>query len=214
MSSRKGSWRPVQGPEGASAPPPAPEAGGRESDWYQPIANLLVKGGQVCQPGCTRAIVCGGKLNGPQWTNPDVVGWIEPDSSAKVLNFPTRLVAVEIKRASDQASLLTGFAEACAYLDFAHFSWLIVPWCEGLGVERVGRLCKIHGLGLAYVCTDDESAEKIWLEVAVPPRCHEPDAREFAEFLDHLKTAESQAPRRITRRKQSKRRGHSARTSP
>ena len=209
MSSRKGNWRPVQAPETSAAPQAAPEAGGRESDWYQPIANLLVEEGQIYQTGCTRAVVCGGKLNGPQWTNPDVVGWIEPDASAKVLNFPTRLVAVEIKRASDQASLLTGFAEACAYLDFAHFSWLIVPWCDGPGIERVGRLCKIHGLGLAYVHTDDESAGEIWLEVGIPPRRHEPGASEFAEFTDRLKTAESQAPRRITRRKQSRKRGTS-----
>ena len=171
-----------------AAPPSGPEAAesgpARESDWYPLVADALMN-----QTACTRAVSCGERLNGPQWTNPDVVGWIDPDPVAKVHNFPAQLVAVEVKRQSDQKSLLTGFAEACAYLDFAHFSWLVAPWCEGPAIERVGRLCVVHGLGLAYAHEEEDGDEMLWLEVGVPPRRHEPGAREFAEFLNRLKEA-------------------------
>ena len=185
----KNLWRFVEGHESPAPPEAAPESGG-ESAWYQPVAEALVRDRQTHQTACTRAVACGDALNGPQWTNPDVVGWIEPDAAAKILHFPTRLVAAEVKRSADQKALLTGFAEACAYLDFAHFSWLVVPWCEGVAIERVGRLCKIHGLGLAYVHEDeDDKGDALWLEVGVPPRCHEPGAREFADFLNRLQAA-------------------------
>ena len=177
----KARWH-IHGP----TPPEAADGDqGRESDWYPLAADALVN-----YTACTRAVPCGDALNGPKWTNPDVVGWIEPDPAAKVLNFPTRLAAVEVKRAADPNSLLTGFAEACAYLDFAHISWLIVPWCEVSAVERVERLCVIHGLGLAYAHEDNEGEDPgLWLEIGAHPRCHTPGAREIAEFLKRLKTA-------------------------
>ena len=179
---KRSKWRLAR--RGESPPPPeaAPEIDDRESAWYRPVAEALVRDNQTRQTACTRAVACGERLNGPQWTNPDVVGWIDPDPVAKVHNFPAQLVAVEVKRQSDQKSLLTGFAEACAYLDFAHFSWLVAPWCEGPAIERVGRLCVVHGLGLAYAHEEEDGDEMLWLEVGVPPRRHEPGAREFAEF--------------------------------
>ena len=162
----------------------------REREWYQPVADALINLGL-----CTNAVRCGDDIKGPQWTNPDVVGLIKPPVVAHeyVHNFPVRLVAVEIKRATDTGSLLTGFAEACAYLDFAHFSWLIVPWCDNNDtIARVERLCKeSHGLGLAYVREEtekeeEEEEEALWLEISIRPRCHNPDAREFSRFLQRL----------------------------
>ena len=173
-----------------AAPPSGPEAAesgpARESDWYPLVADALMN-----QTACTRAVSCGDALSGPKWTNPDVVGWIEPEAAAKVHNFPTKLAAVEVKRAADPGSLLMGFAEACAYLDFAHFSWLVVPWCEAdITIERVERLCAVHGLGLAYAHEYGEGGkEGVWLEIGVPPRCHTPGAHEFADFLNRLQAA-------------------------
>ena len=187
----KSIWRLIA-PETPSPPESAPKDGGKESrklepPWYPLVAEAMVRDRQVWQTACTRAIPIGDKINGPQWTNPDVVGWIEPEPAARVLNFPTKLVAVEVKRQSDQNSLLTGFAEACAYLDFAHVSWLVVPWCEGSAIERVARLCAIHGLGLAYA--HEEEDKMLSLEVGVLPRCHNPGAHEIAGFLMRLKEA-------------------------
>lgn len=161
------------------------EGGKRESEWYQPVADRLVDFGL-----CTSATPSGDDLNGDKWMNPDVVGLVEPGVHASAKNFPTKLVAVEIKRAVDTNSLLTGFAEACAYLYFAHISWLVAPWkCEGDTIARVEQLCLIHGLGLAYVHADreDEEGESVWgLTVGVHPRCHKPGAHAFDEFLARL----------------------------
>ena len=157
----------------------------REREWYQPVADALINLGL-----CTNAVNCGDDIKGPQWTNPDVVGLIKPPIVAHEYahNFPAQLVAVEVKRATDAGSLLTGFAEACAYLDFAHFSWLIVPWCDNNDtIARVERLCESHGLGLAYVREETEEEEEVlWLEISIRPRCHNPDARQFARFLQRL----------------------------
>ena len=184
-------WTAVEIPESARPPQTEEEGAQRgqpepESEWYGPVADELVNMGL-----CTSARPSGDDLNGPRWTNPDVVGLIRPGLHALPHNFPTQLVAVEIKRAVDAPSLLTGFAEACAYLDFAHISWLVVPWLgDGEAIARVERLCVVHGLGLAYVREEEQedgNGEKVlWLEVGVHPRCRKPGAREFDEFLKRL----------------------------
>ena len=149
------------------------------------MADALVNAGF-----CTKAVPSGDMLSGPKWTNPDVVGLIEPDVFARAHGFPTKIVAVEIKRAEDSTSLLTGFAEACAYLDFAHISWLVVPWCDNDTIWRVERLCACIGLGLAYAYKsdqeDEDQEEVLLLQVGVYPRCHKPGARELNEFLKRL----------------------------
>ena len=179
-------WMSVDIPESVRPPETEEEGGKKESKWYEPVADQLVDLGL-----CTRAESSGDALNGPRWMNPDVVGLITPGAYALAKNFPTKLVAVEIKRAIDTNSLLTGFAEACAYLYFAHISWLVVPWCEGDTIARVEQLCLIHGLGLAYVHEEEgeeggDGETVLWLEVGVHPRCHKPGAREFDEFLAML----------------------------
>ena len=159
-----------------------------ERMWYPPIAKMLVDEGI-----CTSAKPSGDALNGEQWTNPDIVGKIVPPAAAKLHGFSTCLVAVEVKRRVDKRSLLTGFAEACAYLEFAHISWLVVPWCDKNHIYRIERLCGMHGLGLAYVIEEDDDGKKaLRLEVGVKPccHCHKPGAREFAEFLVRLEKAE------------------------
>ena len=180
-------WVAVEIPESARPPQTEEEGAQRgqpepESEWYGPVADELVNMGL-----CTSARPSGDDLNGPRWTNPDVVGLIRPGLHALPHNFPTQLVAVEIKRAVDALSLLTGFAEACAYLDFAHISWLVVPWCDDSeAIGRVERLCVVHGLGLAYVREGEDEDKDLWLEVGVHPRCRKPGAREFDEFLKRL----------------------------
>lgn len=199
-------WQVVDFPGLASAPeiweggdssgttaPPSDAPGGRgagdgadkESRLYAPVADALVNMGF-----CTSAVPSGDELNGPMWTNPDAVGLIVPPPFAGVRHYPTKLVAVEIKSRTDLNPLLTGFAEACAYLDFAHISWLVVPWCDdGHAIGRVERLCEIHGVGLAYFHEEKQEEEEektLWLEIGVRPRCHTPGAREFAEFLQRL----------------------------
>ena len=180
-------WKADEVPQSAKPPQTEEEGKAREPGWYEPVAEALVSMGL-----CTIARPSGNNLNGPKWTNPDVVGRIVPEPHALQHNFPTRLVAVEIKRAIDTTSLLTGFAEACAYLDFAHISWLVVPWWEEYSeaIVRVERLCVAHGLGLAYAWEKDQDGGKdLGLAVGVHPRCHKPGAREFNEFLKRLEKA-------------------------
>lgn len=178
-------WQLLDVSQSTMSPKTEEEGRNLERAWYEPVAKRLVDDGL-----CTSAQSIGQALNGPKWTNPDVIGFIKPTPVAAVHNFPTELVAVEIKRAFDPVPLLTGFAQACAYLDFAHVSWLMIPRIEyhDATFSRVERLCAIHGLGLAYVHEEeDEEGEKdIWLEIAVKPRRHQPGVQEFANFLTQL----------------------------
>ena len=174
-----------QSPESAGARGVERESRKSESEWYQPVADALVNMGT-----CTSAVSVGDGLNGPKWTNPDVVGLITPGVFTRAYNFPVRqLVAVEIKRTIDPNSLLVGFAEACAYLEFAHISWLVVPWCDDDNdtIERLERMCLIHGLGLAYAHEDNEDGEYVfWLDVGVHPRSQKPDERMLEDFLKRV----------------------------
>ena len=179
-----GRWRLIGGPESGESPG-AKGATKPEPEFYQPVADRLVAEGI-----CTDAKSSGDKLSGAQWTNPDVVGLVEAGADARLRGFPTQLVAVEVKCVTDSGPLLTGFAEACAYLDFAHVSWLVVPSCNNAAIRRVTRLCVIHGLGLACFQEEDVGGQTVLsLDVRVHPRCHKPGAREFSEFLARLRKA-------------------------
>ena len=183
----RGKYQRVDVPELESSPPPpplSPSGQGNESEWYLPVANAMEEQGI-----CTSAKPSGDDLKGLRWTNPDVVGKIVPSDTAKVHGFSTQLVAVEIKRATDSESLLKGFGQASAYLDFAHLSWLVVPWCENEAVYRVARLCVKHGIGLAYVRDDVDEGQQEWLEIDIRPRCQKPDSDKFTDFLWRIREA-------------------------
>lgn len=155
-----------------------------EAGWYQPVASELVNMGI-----CTSAVPVGDGLNGAKWTNPDVVGVITPGVYTGRYGFSTQqLVAVEIKRVIDSTALLVGFAEACAYLEFAHISWLVVPSQRGNDtIGRLERLCLIHGLGLAYAHENNEDGEYVFsLEVVVHPRSQKPNERMLEDFLKRV----------------------------
>ena len=172
-----------QAPESAGTREAERESRKKESEWYQPVADELVNMGI-----CTSAVRVGDGLNGAKWTNPDVVGLIKPGLHTRGYGFPVQqLVAVEIKRAIDLNSLLVGFAEACAYLEFAHISWLVVPRRNNVPIGRLERLCLIHGLGLAYAYEDNKDGEYDFsLDISVHPRSQKPDEHMLEDFLKRV----------------------------
>ena len=146
----------------------------------------LVSDQLVVWEECTSAKGVGDKLKAGKWENPDVIGAIVPDDVAKAHGFNSKLVAVEVKDAIDSNSLFTGFGQACAYLDFAHAAYLVVPQCKGEKVDRVMRLCRKSGVGFGFIVKKDDEKR---LEIKISPRFQEPDHNRFAEFLKKLRRA-------------------------
>ena len=136
---------------------------------------------------CTKAEIVGGTIGGGTFATPDVVGVIEPTPTAQHYGFHRKILAVEVKSATKPKDLFMGYAQASAYLDFAHMSLLVVPWCHGPSIDRVTRLCEKNGIGLAFIRdVDDEQ----WLEMWVSPRFQQPEPNQLEEFVNRLQGAE------------------------
>ena len=140
---------------------------------------------------CTRAEIVGGKGNigGGTFATPDVVGIIAPTPTARHYGFHNKILAVEVKSVTRPKDLFVGYAQASAYLDFAHMALLVVPWCHGPSIDRVTRLCEENGIGLAFIRDGDEDDEK-WLDMWFPPRSQQPEPKQLEEFINRLNNAE------------------------
>ena len=59
----------------------------------------------------------------------------------------TEIVSAEIKVGKDTGWLMSGFGQACAYKNFSHQSYLVIP--KGTSSEsRLISLCRHFGIGL------------------------------------------------------------------
>ena len=168
-------WRLSSADDKASAK----ETPGRnEMAKYKLVAEHLVSSGE-----CASARITGDDRKPGKWSNPDVVGAVMPNKTAMCNGFAPKLMAVEVKDATDASALFGGFAQACAYQGFAHMTYLMVPWCDNNNITRVSRLCRTNGVGLAFIC--EEGGDE-WLDFQIPARDQEPDPDQFEDFLNHL----------------------------
>ena len=170
-------WRLLGADDNASS---SKQPGQNESAKYKLVAELLVSEGI-----CASARITGDNHRPGKWSNPDVVGAVMPNKTAMCNGFLPKLMAVEVKDATGASALFEGFAQACAYQGFAHMVYLIVPWCDNKDIDRVSRLCRTNGVGLAFIRDDGEDGEE-WLDFQIPARDQEPDPGQFENFLDHL----------------------------
>ena len=170
--------------EEVDEPAPQLEAPQLEVPLYPMVKDQLVNS----LDACTRAEIVGGKGNigGGTFATPDVVGIIAPTPTARHYGFHNKILAVEVKSVTNPQALLVGYAQASAYLDFAHMALLVVPWCHGPNIDRVTRLCEKNGIGLAFI--RDEDGEK-WLEMWFPPRSQQPAPKQLEEFIHRLNMA-------------------------
>ena len=159
----------------------SPASPQNEERYYPMVAEQLFGG---------YARIIGGAIGPGKFKTPDVVGVVEPNEIAKVNGFSAKLVAVEVKDATDANSLFTGFAQSCAYQGFAHMAYLVVPWCDNENIDRIIRLCRANGVGVAFIIASEDGSNDEgggeWLEIQVPPRSQEPDPDQFEEFLNRL----------------------------
>ena len=121
----------------------------RESDFYKPFADCLVKELEEC----TRAIPIGGNIFKDKWGTPDVIGVREPKKS-DIIKLPTEIVSAEIKL--DSTNLITAFGQACAYRLFSHKSYIVVPTNSPEDdIARLDALSRIFGVGLILFSPED-----------------------------------------------------------
>lgn len=147
----------------------------KESDFYQPFADWLMKEIEEC----TKAIPLGGNCFKEKWGTPDVFGLFEPRKS-DIIQTPMEVVVAEIKL--DGGQLITAFGQACAYKLFAHKSYLVVPEnAQKEDIDRLDALCIISGIGL--VLFDSANHQSPDFKIRVRASKHEPDAFYINNYL-------------------------------
>jgi hypothetical protein len=146
-------------------PPPEPERI-RETEFYQPFAEYLLRDLEEC----TTALPVGGNRFGTKWGTPDVFGIFKSRESDIVKTL--EVVVAEIK--VDTHQLVTAFGQACAYKLFAHKSYLVVPReAQPEDIGRLDALCVIFGTGL--ILFDASNPLTPDFQIRVRAAKHEPD---------------------------------------
>ena len=136
----------------------------KEESFYPPFAAYLVRIKE-----CTNAIPLGGKKFGGRWGTPDVIGVLRPGGEDRV-KFPDEIVSAEIK--TNDQHLVTAFGQACAYRQFSHKTYLVVPAPKD--TARLESLCRVFGIGLVYF-DPKQKPEKVKFDVKLPAQKHSPD---------------------------------------
>ena len=162
----------------------------KEEDLYPLVANGLVSEGE-----CTEAIRLGEARNRVKWANPDVVGERIPPKHAKARNFPTEVVAAEVKGKAGRDDILGGFTQAVFYRERAHRAYLVLPKRDDSEhVDRIKQRCVDSGVGLAFLDFGVyPPPEKIDLgedppsfEISIPARSGMPDPVRLEELLTEM----------------------------
>jgi hypothetical protein len=138
-----------------------------EKEFYAAFADWLVHETEEC----SRAIPLGGKVFGPKWGTPDVIGLLQKRRTDP-MDFPPEIISAEIK--TEDSMLVTAFGQACAYKLFSHKTYLVIPRTAGRDdIDRLDSLCLVLGIGL--VLFDSTSPGKPEFEIRVRPAKHAPD---------------------------------------
>lgn len=139
-----------------------------EEDFYQPFADYLKNELEEC----TKAIKLGGNRFRDRWGTPDVIG-IKKSMPSDIIKFEHVIVSAEIK--TDTSGLITAFGQACAYKNFSHKVYIVIPKNSSEeDKSRIESLCLIFGIGLIFF--DSANTENPQFEIRVRPIKHEPDS--------------------------------------
>ena len=154
-----------------------------EKEFCEPFARHLVN--ELGE--CTMAAKAGKPTIQLRWANPDVVGVFKPPSPVGHFNFPTQIVAVEIKsKNSAESRIIEAFGQACAYKAFAHKAYVVVPnaeHCSDADIGRLEYLCNESGIGLCLFDPTDKGTD---FDIRVRARSHNPDPVFVNIFIQKL----------------------------
>ena len=149
-----------------------------EEDFYGGFAEYLVRELEEC----TRAISIGeSRSGGGKWTNPDVMGVYESALTDIIREEPV-IVSGELKTATEEAKLMEGFAQACAYRLFTHKAYLAIPINSRPEAKgRIESLCQLFGIGL-ILFDSTKPTDPDW-RISVRAVRGEPDSFYLNEYL-------------------------------
>ena len=149
---------------------------GKEEDIYEPLAAYLTD----VENECTKAITVGGARSKDKWMTPDVIG-VFKHLSGDHIQFPPEIVSAEVKR--DTGEAMEAFGQACAYKQFSHKSYIVVPksWAQS-DLNRLKSVCPILGIGLIFYALDKEGGKPDF-ETVIRAQKHDPDMRVLNDFL-------------------------------
>lgn len=137
---------------------------------------------------CTKAVKADKPTTRLRWANPDVVGVFKPPATLGHFNFPTQIVAAEIKSKDSDRSrrAIEAFGQACAYKAFAHKAYVVIPkegYCSDEDIGRLQYLCNEFGIGLCLFDPTDEGTD---FNIRVRARSHNPDPEFVKIFIGKL----------------------------
>ena len=154
-----------------------------EAHFYPSFAEFLERDEDRINE-CTKATKLGGNSFAPKskWSTPDVIGAFNPKRPPSVKSAP-EIVSAEIKIASDDSTLVTGFSQACSYLLFSHRVYLVVPRPKNEEKRRIESLCRILGIGLVYFNPKSAQATASIYQMVLRARTHAPDTYYVDQYI-------------------------------
>jgi hypothetical protein len=179
----RGLFTPVKTPSENPAEPrdysPAAADGKiKESDFYEPVADLLRNDlGEVVE-----VVELGGSGIRSKWATPDVVGTYKPLARHHI-KFDIEIASAEVK--IDPLSPVVAFGQAAAYRLFSTKTYIAMP--KAITEEDKGRLeslCMLFGIGLVLF---ELSKDDPRFEIRMRAQRFSPDMFYVNEFAERLK---------------------------
>jgi hypothetical protein len=160
----------------------------KESDFYEPVANLLRNDlGEVVE-----AVELGGAGLKSKWATPDVVGIYKPLAKHHI-KFDIEIASAEIK--IDPQAPVVAFGQAVAYRLFSTKTYIAMP--KTMTEEDKGRLeslCMLFGVGLVLF---ELSKDDPRFEIRMRAQRFSPDMFYVNEFAERLKSHDPQKFQRL-----------------
>ena len=152
-----------------------------ETLFYDSFAGFLQ--GEI-EPDCV-AVKYGRGARGEgrgTWRTPDVVGLSKLPPNIRMFSFTPEIVSAEIKTATDEVSVISGFGQACAYKVFSHKSYLVVPK-QSDHIDRLVALCDIFGIGLVLFTLNEDKPD---FDIRARAVSHRPNAFYVVKFFEGM----------------------------
>jgi hypothetical protein len=150
----------------------------RESDFYEPVADLLRNDlGEVVE-----VVELGGAGLKSKWATPDVVGTYKPLAKHHI-RFEIEIASAEVK--IDPLAPVVAFGQAAAYRLFSTKTYIAMP--KTMTEEDKGRLeslCMLYGVGLVLFELNKDDPR---FEIRMRAQRFSPDMFYVNEFAERLK---------------------------
>jgi len=163
---------------GSSEPQTANQDKLKESDFYEPVADLLRNDlGEVVE-----VVELGGAGLKSKWATPDVVGTYKPLAKHHI-RFDIEIASAEVK--IDPQAPVVAFGQAAAYRLFSTKTYIAMP--KTMTEEDKGRLeslCMLYGVGLVLF---ELSKDDPRFEIRMRAQRFSPDMFYVNEFAERLK---------------------------